>query len=391
MYAVDLLGPYLMALLPEKTIEEKSTVVAIANTQKANRRGDVVFVHGLDGDGMDTWTSNVDGRFYWPEELGKDLEDVGVWVVNYEAQITEWVGHTMPIQAQSQALLNALKNNGIGERRVVFIGHSLGGILIKQILEDSRDLGINEWTDISTRTKGVIFLGTPNTGADLATLLGFMQRLGIAVRASVTQEQLRRNAPVLMRLNSWYRNNVERLEILTEAFYETQKYRGQLVVDQTSADPGIPNRPAIAVTANHVTICKPRSRRADVYQSVKRFIDNELFKLPDSYPGGMAQCVNDFKVAKGANELDQFKADHVGQLVAGECVVRDVNKDKKNPNYSVALSAEEGTLDWIIATFRNWNFDQDVKVGQRIRISGLLHRKTSKLGLILEECTFDKN
>ena len=40
--------------------------------QNPNAEKLIVFIHGLTGDATDTWRSDGDSPFFWPEELAKD-------------------------------------------------------------------------------------------------------------------------------------------------------------------------------------------------------------------------------------------------------------------------------------------------------------------------------
>ena len=57
---------------------------------------------------------------------------------------------------------------------------------------------------------------------------------------------------------------------------ENQKTSGVLVVDQTSADPGIPGVTAIPLDENHISIAKPRSDKSRLYLRVKKFIQENI-------------------------------------------------------------------------------------------------------------------
>ena len=366
-------------------------IVPIANTTDVHRRCDVVFIHGLGGDGRGTWQAGTAPPFYWPEELGKDIPDAGVWVVNYDAQISEWLGHTMPIEVRSQNLLNRLKNAGIGERRIVFVAHSLGGLLVKQMLQDSTDLQVKDWHDIGLRTKGVVFLGTPNTGSNEANAVGFLDKLAPVLRTTITQQQLTTNAPILMRLNTWYRNNADILEINTLAFFETKPTFRTIIVDQASADPGIPRIRVVGVDEDHLSICKPQSKTADVYQSVMRFINEEVIPLPTTYDISFANFELKFNEIKNDfGKLDEFKKQHVGQEVVWDAVVQKVTRDKKKPSMSISVNDHSETLNWVVASFRPWEFDYELEPGTSIKISGLLRESTNSLGAFLEDCKIIK-
>lgn len=69
-------------------------------------------------------------------------------------------------------------------------------------------------------------------------------------------KELESAAAPLRDLNTWYRQKSDKLGIKTTVFLEKHKTNGYLVVDELSADPGIPSAELIPVDANHVEICK---------------------------------------------------------------------------------------------------------------------------------------
>jgi hypothetical protein len=250
------------------------------------RAGDVVFIHGLGGDARDTWEANGDPRLFWPEWLGDDLPRLGVWSVGYDASPSGWLGgHTMPLIDRATNLLARLDARGIGERPLVFITHSMGGLLCKELLRQGATNGQTRWEQLVGHTKGVVFLATPHTGADLARSL---MKIGRLLRLSRSVEDLEENAAQLRQLGTWFRNNVERLGIGVEAYFETVSTTVGwasigLVVDESSANPGINGVTPISIDATHTEICRPTSREATVYLRVKRFVGEQL---PPRRPDG---------------------------------------------------------------------------------------------------------
>lgn len=375
-------------------IDHKKDLVPIANTTNADRRADIVFIHGLNGDSLGTWI-NKTTKFYWPSELGKELPDLGIWALNYDAHTSAWGGSTMSIESRSKNLLEVLRNDGIGDRRIVFVAHSLGGVMVKQLLHDANDLEKPDWAPIGTRTKAVIFLGTPNAGSSLPNVEKMFDRIVPFVsRATITRDQLAYGAPILLQLNEWYRDRYEGLDIQTLSFYETiPSYKTVIVVDQVSADPGIPKSKLVAVAATHEMICKPDSKDSLVYKSVKRFIDEEAVKLPTDYKIEFNSFLDEFNSLRNNDStLRKFKTDHVGQRVTWDCIIRDVTDHKKNPNLSISATEDAKPFDgWVVAVFKPWEFKkQEFKAGERIRLSGILSPATAKTGATLEESSVVK-
>lgn len=153
-------------------------------TRSAARNGDVIFVHGLDGRYRETWTS--DGLGFWPEELAKERPGVDVYSLSYPLASSEWKGKSVHLQDRALTVLQALDLEGIGDKPVCFIAHSMGGLVVKQLLR-SADGEAPEYERFSNNTSGVLFLATPHTGSDVASLRWYVKAL---VRPTVAVDDL---------------------------------------------------------------------------------------------------------------------------------------------------------------------------------------------------------
>ena len=67
------------------------------NCENPERVADVIFVHGLDGNARTTWHPNDKPNDFWPEWLGNDLPQVGIWSLGYAVSSSAWKGTTMPL------------------------------------------------------------------------------------------------------------------------------------------------------------------------------------------------------------------------------------------------------------------------------------------------------
>lgn len=172
----------------------------ISGCDSPNRAADIIFVHGLDGDACTTWHPKDRPDAFWPAWLGEDIPAVGVWSLGYAVSASAWKGHTMPLADRATNILDWLELDGIGCRPVMFICHSLGGLLVKQVLRHAGDFGNPAWKAVATQTKAVVFLSTPHSGADLAS---WVQYIGGLLRATVSVEELEAHHPRLRELNLW--------------------------------------------------------------------------------------------------------------------------------------------------------------------------------------------
>jgi len=230
-------------------LRDRDGVCAVAGCDSSSRVGDVVFVHGLGGGSHSTWMARSDPDRFWPAWIAADFPHAGVWTLGYQADVSAWTNESMPIADRGTAILEALTNEGIGERPVIFITHSMGGILVKQILRHATSFGVERWESIARRTCGIAFVATPHAGADLA---GFAELARLVLRTNEQVAELRAHHPRLRELHAWFLKFQADKKLVCRTFCETREVRpgvlgltfprGFMVVDQTSAEPHVPGR-----------------------------------------------------------------------------------------------------------------------------------------------------
>jgi hypothetical protein len=256
-----------------------------------------VFVHGLGGDWWSTWAADADKEeTFWPSWLAGHLPRMNVWSLEYGAHPSGWRGAGLSIVEHADNVLELLVTKGLGARPLVFVAHSLGGLLVKNLLRASREAPDGKARRVAAATRGVAFFATPNSGTVLASvgvrLLAWLGPLGQLPRASALVHELRAHAPELRRLNQWYRDQVadpaNGLRLSTKVYYEK---RGAVlgfvpVVDETSANPGLAGIRPVPVPADHFAICKFVARDNWLYENARQFVEKCLLDgpLPASPP-----------------------------------------------------------------------------------------------------------
>jgi len=170
----------------------------------------------------------------------------------------------MSYQERAKNVLDCLLNKNLGSEPIVFICHSLGGIIVKQLLRIAQHH--QNFNCIFRATRSVAFLATPHTGSVAADLL---VSFGIASKEA---RQLGVDDPALRDLNDWYREAAVQSQIQTVAFAETQKTAGFPIVKLTDADPGVAGCVVIPIDANHITITKPANYSDQICESICRFV-----------------------------------------------------------------------------------------------------------------------
>jgi pimeloyl-ACP methyl ester carboxylesterase len=257
-----------------------SELIPVANTDDAGRVGDVVFVHGLGGNPREYWMADTNRpETFWPAWIGEDVPNAGVWSLGYDAAKFAWQGTAMPLFDRAKNALALLDADEIGGRPIVFITHSMGGLLVKQMIQHGLTLGDPRWRAITDQTRGVCFIATPHSGADLANYVKFLAKF----LATIAVEDLKANDPQLRGLNEWYRNHAFtrfKTEVYCEKKVTGWKGLGVIVVDDRSADPGLPGVSPVPLDEDHLSICKPASRESLLYKRVRRFVKECLIINP---------------------------------------------------------------------------------------------------------------
>ncbi|HEC58760.1 MAG TPA: hypothetical protein ENI24_04240 [Methylophaga sp.] len=257
------------------------STIKLMTKSNDNVKQHVIFVHGLGGDSAETWLSLSTTPEFWPLWLNDKSNHISIWTIDYPADISRWLGgEAMHLTDRGVNLLNLLLTKSeLQQGELVFIGHSLGGLVIKQILRHAESEAKTNITaaEFIKRTRRVAFLATPHAGSTLGAVANILR---FFTRPSQATYSLILNSPNLRELNNWYRKwaGVHRIEHLV--LYETRlskiiwRYK-ELIVSAESADPGL-TCTAVPIDADHYNICKPENQNSATYIFIKNFIQKEL-------------------------------------------------------------------------------------------------------------------
>jgi hypothetical protein len=269
-----------------------SDLHTISNVGGRKHLADVIFVHGLGGDPFATWSHDPrQPSDCWPYWLVDEFPGVAVHTLQYPASWTNWFGgEAMPLFDRAKNVLNLLTGKGVGTRPIMFVCHSLGGLLVKQILREGADSADVRWAAIAERTRAIVFVATPHGGAGLA---GVAKRLGLALRTSPVMADLKAHTASLRGLSESFRRQVQRSNVRILCYYEAYKTRawrlrflplGIKVVEPGDADPGLADVTPVPLDGDHFQICKPKARDRAVCVDVAGLL-REVLAEAESSPG----------------------------------------------------------------------------------------------------------
>ena len=239
-------------------------------TPNADATLDVIFIHGLGGNSNTTWSFTQKADGYWPTWLANDLENTNVWVVEYESRLTSTLsgGAGASIYETSTMLLDFAIAKGLGKRPAVFICHSLGGLLVKQMLRLCSDSTKPDYKAFLNATKGIVFLSTPHNGSKLAASIANI----LSTITSSKIDNLSYGQEQLLDLGKWFSNWAGQNSISVSAYCESKKTNGVHIVDKVTGDPHVTGCAVVSVDTDHFGICKPSNQAAHVYASALYFV-----------------------------------------------------------------------------------------------------------------------
>ena len=234
---------------------------------------DVVFIHGLMGSSRKTWVASG-GKEFWPEMLLSELSNISVYTLDYPASaLKRMMDREMDMLDRAASSAEYMVAMGIGKRPIVFITHSLGGVLVKMIIKESADSCDSNMRQISDNVRLVAFLSTPHLGNSFASILkSFSGGLSSEHINLISGE-----TGVLDEVGLHYRNFANSRDSLkTVAYCETLNTKSILLVSKDSADPRVNGTKVILVDKNHIDICKPKSKDDPVFVGLQYHIKNVL-------------------------------------------------------------------------------------------------------------------
>lgn len=135
---------------------------------------DICFVHGLTGNRRKTWTPNGQEE-PWPKTLLPTfISKARILTYGYDAYaLRKSVASNNRVIDHATNLLHDLTTDrascNASSRPIIFVAHSLGGLVCKKALLLSRNNPEFHLQDIFKFIKGIIFMGTPHGGSWMAS------------------------------------------------------------------------------------------------------------------------------------------------------------------------------------------------------------------------------
>lgn len=217
----------------------------------------------------------------WPKTwLARDCPALRIISVEYDTSLSDWRARCpterKSIAFRSNELLRKLRAAGVGDRPMIWISHSMGGLLVKKMLVEASKKP--EMSTVINNTRGMIFYSVPHHGSHLAE---YSVNVRYLLFPSLEVKELSKDSPALKTLQDDFLEFAKDKNFQVLNFVETlPTYIGSMIklhiVPVESADLGIGD--VIPVDVNHLNICKPKRKDAFLYQRTLQFIRETLAK-----------------------------------------------------------------------------------------------------------------
>ncbi|KAI4226609.1 MAG: hypothetical protein L6R36_003033 [Xanthoria steineri] len=214
-------------------------------------RVDLVFVHGLSNNWQSTW--NEDGLSWIQNLLPNDIPHARIFTCGFSPQLCSQKDPSLSYSG----LQDYEKKRVHPKRPVIFLAHSLGGLILEAFLQQCTQ-------PLQTATKGIIFFGTPHAiqrkiqrtrFADAMASIGFI----------FEDDYLSRLGSITEGFSAWLNDRPYAARVV--CFYERFSVIDDLIiVDEESAV--LPQCEAKGIHANHMNMTKFSSVSDTNYQSV---------------------------------------------------------------------------------------------------------------------------
>ena len=228
----------------------------------------------------------INYTYCWPKDwLSIDLYNkVNIFGVNYNSMLTYWdnidtnkSNNDNTIKKRSHDLSEQLDLANIGKKPIVWVCHSMGGLILKQMLINLANTP--NGSSIIENTKGIVFYSTPHLGSSFAKRA---MHLSLALLPSKEIEDLALNNKYLKTLNEEFIDLAKGKNWKIISFCENfSTYVGYnlyvRLVSENSARLPSQLSDFFVLDTDHFYICKPDTKESFIYKAVFNLVNDVYF------------------------------------------------------------------------------------------------------------------
>jgi pimeloyl-ACP methyl ester carboxylesterase len=217
----------------------------------------VVFVHGIFGDTLGTWSGRGTSFF----KLLQNDPEIGPKVDLFAFGFTSnmFRGGSLAIDEAANLLYARLDNEGVLKYpAIVFVDHSMGGLVTLRML--------NQRAAVRALTPDIVLFATPQTGAQITQIARHVAKNPALENMLPAQDNI-----FLRTLNDDFRNLPAAERPRVTCAYEKLPVAGIVIVPWETATRFCDGN-AIAIAESHITIVKPDRPQHDSFMVVQRVL-----------------------------------------------------------------------------------------------------------------------
>ncbi|ORY14347.1 hypothetical protein BCR34DRAFT_599325 [Clohesyomyces aquaticus] len=300
-------------------------------------------------------------QVFWPGDLlPSECPDARILVWGYDTRIARWgkAVNKNHLYSHGKDFLYSLCRQRKTGQPIVFIAHSLGGIVVKEALAISSDADDDpDTSDVIKCTGAVVFMGTPHRGSEDMAATGEKGRkiasaLLVDSSSSVLDSLGLENAD-LERCHDKFTQLWEKHEFRVKTFQEGRGLRGvnlgplnEKVVPHLSSLIGNPKEKAETLDADHREMCRFHGASDNNYYKVGPEIKNiyDSIRLRPSW-------YEQYETFRQQREFERNCRDLLVSL----------HFDGKGVRQQSSYNALDGTCRWILKSscFNSWLRGED--------------------------------
>ncbi|CZT11979.1 uncharacterized protein RCO7_07986 [Rhynchosporium graminicola] len=291
---------------------------------------DLIFVHGLGGSSRKTWSFERDIKNFWPPWLGTErgFLNTRIFLFGYNAHFVRKYQFKHPRLRKGPSVSST-------HHPMIFVVHSMGGLVLKKAYIIGKT--DEQFAGMMKQTYGIVFLGTPHRGSNLAVTLNNILRASPALSAKIYINEIDKDSTTISDINEQFRNICGGLNLVS--FHETLEtsigLTKAMVVERDSAILGYPGEISAPLRADHHGLTKFKDRADVDYRDVRNVLRSFLRKIqnPETPPGAASPVTC-------AVSLDQL----LGIKIISDDL--DAIKQRRSPH----------SCQWILRkpSFRDW-------------------------------------
>ncbi|KAK8065306.1 hypothetical protein PG997_012053 [Apiospora hydei] len=289
---------------------------------------DIVAIHGLNGHAIKSFTAEKTQNFWLGDRrmLPRDLRNSRIMTFSYPASVAAVFGRTSSdtflqhATTLAQELAADRSINGATHRPLIFICHSLGGIIAKRALiyaESRKGKKMEHVHALFVSTHAMLFFGTPHNGTSRANLASYAQRVVSSLLPSKVVDTdsrlinaLKDGSEILQEITDNFQPKMKRFNVFFfwEQVWEQVKTdlgaKYDYIVTESSAAPILDDTERAGIRAEHRHMCKFASRDSPGYPLVAATLIRYSEEAPKAIARRWSEAAESIRIMRKGEKDD---------------------------------------------------------------------------------------